>query len=39
MCQYIWDLVISIGGIGLVTFAVSLVNKLQDQLLAVDDPC
>ena len=39
MCQYIWDIVLSLGGIGLVTFAISLVNKLQDQLLAVEDPC
>lgn len=39
MCQYIWDIVISVGGIGLVTFAVSLVCKLEDKLLEVEDPC
>ena len=28
MCQYVWDIVISVGGIGLVKFAVSIVCAL-----------
>lgn len=29
MCQYVWDLVLCIGGFGLVSFAVALVLKLE----------
>lgn len=29
MCQYVWDLVLCTGGIGLVKFAISLVTKLE----------
>lgn len=39
MCQYVWDVVISLGGVGLVTFAVSLVSGLSSTLLLLDDPC
>jgi len=33
MCQFVWDMVISLGGIGLVYFAMALVVKLEHQLL------
>lgn len=39
MCQYIWDIVISVGGIGLVTFAIALVTKLEKHLVLLNDPC
>lgn len=39
MCQYIWDIVISMGGIGLVTFAVSLIDRMESKLMTVEEPC
>ena len=39
MCQFVWDLVLNIGGIGLVYFAIALVLKLEKNLLEYDDAC
>lgn len=39
MCQFVWDMVISLGGIGLVYFAMALVVKLEPQLLEMEDAC
>lgn len=39
MCQFVWDMVISLGGIGLVYFAMALVLKLEPQLLEMEDAC
>ena len=39
MCQYVWDLVITVGGIGLITFAVGLVKNIESYLLELEDPC
>ena len=39
MCQYVWDIVISVGGIGLVKFAVAIVCALSKELFLYDDPC
>lgn len=39
MCQYVWDFVITVGGAGMVSFAVSIVKCLERYLLVVEDPC
>lgn len=37
--KYIWNLVVEIGGIGLVAFAVALVTQMREDLLGLQDPC
>jgi hypothetical protein len=39
MCQYVWDLVLCMGSLGLVKFAICLVTKLDKYLLLIDDAC
>jgi hypothetical protein len=37
--KYIWNLVIELGGIALVYYALALVMHIRDKLLQIDDPC
>ena len=37
--KYVWDVLIELGGLGLVFFAVSLVRHLKDKFMTLDDPC
>lgn len=39
MCQFVWDLVLCVGGVGLVKFAIALVLMLEKQLMEYDDAC
>ena len=39
MCQYVWDLVITVGGTGLIMFAIGLVKNIGKYLLELEDHC
>lgn len=37
--KYIWNLVIELGGIALVYYALALVTHIRQHLLKIEDPC
>ncbi len=37
--KYIWNLVIELGGIALVYYALAIVTHIRDKLLKIEDPC
>ena len=37
--KFVWDLMVELGGLALVYFAVSLVVSLRDRMLGIDDAC
>ena len=37
--KYVWDVLVEMGSLGLVYFAVALVVRMRDKLIVIDDPC